>query len=110
MVQPTSSLLKPAWSPWAEVREDLGYGVQERGIFEGFAQRDLILPAGPSPSSPMGLQGPAIPDNQEQGPALRIAIIFFLSNLTIWKLGFGRKNCANYENLEIAARNHTSHI
>ena len=29
------SLLKPASSTWAEVREDIGYGVQEWGILEG---------------------------------------------------------------------------
>ena len=34
------------------------------------ARRDLILPAGPSPSSPLGLQGPVLPHAQQQGPAL----------------------------------------
>ena len=37
---------------------------------EPSARRDLILPAGPSPSSPLGLQGPALPHAQQQGPAL----------------------------------------
>lgn len=34
------------------------------------ARRDLILPAGPSPSSPLGLQGPVLPHAQQQGLAL----------------------------------------
>ena len=33
------------------------------------ARRDLILPAGPSPSSPFGLQGPVLPHAQQQEPA-----------------------------------------
>ena len=70
----------PAWSPWAEVREDIGYGVQEWGILVGlhrqlhtrdpYAKRDLIRPVGPSPSSPWWLQGPVLPHVQQQGPAL----------------------------------------
>ena len=34
------------------------------------ARRDLILPAGPSPSSPVGLQRHVLPHAQQQGPAL----------------------------------------
>ena len=33
-----------------------------------YARRDLIRPAGPSPSSPWGLQGPVLPHAQQQGP------------------------------------------
>ena len=33
------------------------------------ARRDLILPAGPYPSSPWGLQEPVLPHAQQQGPA-----------------------------------------
>ena len=40
------------------------------------ARRDLILPAGPSPSSPWGLQGPVLPHAQQQGPALPPASSF----------------------------------
>ena len=35
-----------------------------------YARRDLIRPAGPSPSSPWGLQGSVLPHAQQQGPAL----------------------------------------
>ena len=38
--------------------------------FDPSARRYLILPAGPSPSSPLGLQGPFLPHAQQQGPAL----------------------------------------
>ena len=31
-------------------------------------KRDITLPAGPSPSSPWGLQGPVLPHAQQQGP------------------------------------------
>ena len=36
----------------------------------GHYARDLIRPAGPSPSSPLGLKGPVLPHAQQQGPAL----------------------------------------
>ena len=35
-----------------------------------YARRDQVRPAGPSPSSPWGLQGPVLPHAQQQGPAL----------------------------------------
>ena len=41
-----------------------------------YARRDLILPTGPSPSSPWGLQGPVLPHAQQQGPALPPASSF----------------------------------
>ena len=41
-----------------------------------YARRDLIRPAGPSPSSPWGLQGPVLPHAQQQGPALTHASSF----------------------------------
>ena len=39
-------------------------------------RRDLILLAGPSPSSPWGLQGPVLPHAQQQGPTLPPASSF----------------------------------
>ena len=41
------------------------------------ARRDLILPAGPSPSSPWGLQGPVLPHAQQQGPTLPASLSLF---------------------------------
>ena len=41
------------------------------------ARRDLILPVGPSPLSPWGLQGPILPHAQQQGPTLPASLSLF---------------------------------